>query len=197
MGGRGSGSWYRWDSKGCLEDQLRVDARFLKKYQMFDNGVHALTWRLGDGETICRASLIVKGDKMIIACKWQDPTTGMPGSMEKLIRISQTPCRFGGNRKWLICPRCSSRMAVLVLTPPTVGCRHCLDLAYFCQRENFSYRALRRRNKIASRLDRDEFFGEMLEKPKGMHWRTFDRLVDEHDAADSSSMLSMMAKLKL
>lgn len=196
MGGSGSGSWYRWDSKSCLEDQLKIDARLFKKRGIFDDGFHTLTWRLGD-DVLFRASFVVEGDKMIVASKWHDSTTGLLESMEKLIRISQTPCGFGGNRKWLICPHCKSRMAVLVLKPPTVGCRHCLDLAYFCQRENSSYRALRRRNKIASRLDRDEYFGEMLEKPKGMHWRTFNRLVEEHDDADSSSMLSMMAKLKL
>jgi len=31
MGGRGSGSWYRWDKKTCIEETKRIDIRHLKK----------------------------------------------------------------------------------------------------------------------------------------------------------------------
>ena len=31
MGGSGSGSWYRWDSRATTESQHRIDIRWLKK----------------------------------------------------------------------------------------------------------------------------------------------------------------------
>jgi hypothetical protein len=195
MGGQGSGSWLRYGQKDRLEQQLRLDIRYLKKNTMLEAGNYTLAWGWGNNEVTSRASLIVHQHEMVVACTWTDETTGMQKKMLKLIHLSETPCRYGGNRKWFICPQCGHRMAVLVLVPPSVGCRQCRDLSYASQSENASYRALRRRNKIARRLDRDEYFGEMLTRPKGMHWRTYYRLSEEHDDADMKSMFSMLARL--
>lgn len=195
MGGQGSGSWYRYGHKGRLEQQLRIDIRYLKKNQMLKPGAYTLSWNYGDEEAAARASLIVTRQKMIVACSWTDGETGEPQKMKWVIELSESPCRYGGSRKWFICPRCGYRLAVLVMTPPHVGCRHCLHLSYASQSENVSYRGLRRMDKIANRLERDEFFGEMLLKPKGMHWKTYNRLVEEHDAADMRSMSWMIARM--
>lgn len=195
MGGQGSGSWLRYGQKRNLEQQLRIDIRYLRKNRMLEPGSYTLAWSYGDEETSARASLIVHQHKMIVACSWADDSTGTQKKMDRLINLSETVCRYGGSRKWFICPQCGNRMAVLVLLPPSIGCRHCRDLSYASQSENASYRALRRRNKIARRLDRDEYFGEMLTRPKGMHWRTYYRLSEEHDDADMKSMLSMLARL--
>lgn len=195
MGGQGSGSWSRYGQKKNLEQQLRIDIRYLKKNRMLEPGIYTLGWSYGDEETADRATLIVGRQKMAVACSWTDGETGDPQKMKRVIELSESPCRYGGSRKWLICPRCGYKMAVLVLTPPHVGCRHCLHLSYASQSENASYRALRRRNKIARRLERDEYFGEMLTRPKGMHWLTFYRLSEEHYDADMKSMFSMLARL--
>ncbi len=194
MGGRGSGSWSRYGSKECLEQALKIDIRYLRRSGMLIPGYHVLTWSRGDDFAYSRASLIVYKNEMVIEYIWSDPETGITRSTNKLIRLSETPCPYGSSRKWLICPRCQHRMMVLVISPPVVGCRHCLDLVYTSQREDFSYRGLRKMNKIASGLDRDEFFGEMLLKPKGMHWRTYYRLVEEYDEADRRILFGMVGK---
>ncbi|MCE1226866.1 MAG: hypothetical protein LWW87_10330 [Geobacteraceae bacterium] len=196
MGGQGSGSWLRYGQKRNLEQQLRIDIRYLKKNRMLEPGSYTLAWSYGDEETSARASLVVAEQKMVVACNWKDGETGLPQRMDRLIRLSETPCRYGGTRKWFICPQCGNRMAVLVLLPPSIGCRHCRNLSYASQSESISYRALRRRNKIARRLERDEYFGEMLTRPKGMHWQTYYRLCGEHDDADMRSMLGMIAYLE-
>jgi len=65
------------------------------------------------------------------------------------------------------------------------ACRHCYGLAYRCQQENSFLRALRRMDKICERLGGDTTgiipslqYGK---KPKGMHWRTYERLSDQYD----------------
>lgn len=195
MGGQGSGSWYLYGHKERLEQQLRIDIRYLKKNQMLKPGAYILSWNYGDEDASARASLIVGRQKMVVACSWTDGETGDHQKMKRVIRLSESPCRYGGSRKWFICPLCGHRMAVLVLTPPDVGCRHCLGLSYTSQSENISYRGLRRMNKIADKLQRDEFFGEMLLRPKGMHWKTYNRLIEIHDDADMRSTNWMIAHL--
>jgi hypothetical protein len=56
-------------------------------------------------------------------------------------------------------------------------------LAYASQGENSQDRALRRANKIRAHLGwKPGILNDFGEKPKGMWWRTFDRLSDEHHA---------------
>ena len=50
MGGVGSGSWYRWDSKTTTESQHRVDIRWLKKQGYLQVGKFGcLSWSRGGG----------------------------------------------------------------------------------------------------------------------------------------------------
>jgi hypothetical protein len=56
-------------------------------------------------------------------------------------------------------------------------------LGYACQRENRHDRALRRVHKLCLRLGGDPADGERPDKPKRMHWRTYDRLIAELDAS--------------
>ena len=50
------------------------------------------------------------------------------------IRIVPTPCRFGNQRWWFICPekRCGRRVGTLYLPPGEIRylCRHCHELTY-------------------------------------------------------------------
>ncbi|MGR3291959.1 MAG: hypothetical protein ACU0C9_12300, partial [Paracoccaceae bacterium] len=60
---------------------------------------------------------------------------------------------------------------------------HCHRLAYPSQRECASDRATRRADNIREKLG---WPGGIIEgsgwgKPKGMHWRTYERLCAEHD----------------
>jgi hypothetical protein len=86
-------------------------------------------------------------------------------------------------RPWFICPatHCGRRVAILY-GGEVFACRHCHKLAYQCQRESPDDRAKRRADKIRVRLgwEPDILNGEGF-KPKGMHWRTYRRLTDEHD----------------
>jgi hypothetical protein len=59
--------------------------------------------------------------------------------------------------------------------------RHCYDLSYQSQRDNVMYRALHKAQSIRERLGGSANMTEPFpEKPKGMHWRTYERLWREH-----------------
>ena len=109
------------------------------------------------------------------------PAGGEWEEVEEAVYFDWTPCHYGGERRWFICPMrgCGKRVAVLYGAGKYFACRHCYDLAYESQRENSYGRALRRKHKIIERLGgeiSDLFYPD---KPKGMHWKTYDRLIAE------------------
>jgi hypothetical protein len=75
------------------------------------------------------------------------------------------------------------------------ACRKCHRLAYPSQREDASDRAGRRADKIRDRLGWDAgILNGPGSKPKGMHWRTFERLVQEHDRWSDKSLGLMLQR---
>lgn len=51
------------------------------------------------------------------------------------IELTSTPCYFGGQRKWFLCPTCSRRVGTLYCKPllDEFLCRHCNRLLYRLQ----------------------------------------------------------------
>lgn len=121
---------------------------------------------------------------------WQD--------VRAVVWLDRTPCTYGGTRTWWRCPCCSRRVAILYIGK-TPACRHCYRLAYRCERESLDGRATRQADKLRERLG---WIPGILHgsgpKPKGMHWRTFERLQAKHDAlvqvafAEMGRMLGLM-----
>ncbi len=71
-------------------------------------------------------------------------------------------------------------------------CRHCYDLTYKSQRDDKVYRALHRVQRIRKRLGGSASMTELFpEKPKGMHWRTYQRLWLEHDEAEMEQLIGI------
>jgi hypothetical protein len=68
----------------------------------------------------------------------------------------------------------------------------CYDLTYESQRENEMHRALRRAQAIRERLGGSaNMLMTFLAKPKGMHWRTYERLWWEHHEAEMAQLAGM------
>ena len=71
-------------------------------------------------------------------------------------------------------------------------CRHCYDLTYESQRGNAMYRALHKAQSIRERLGGSaNMMKSFPEKPKGMHWKTYERLWWEHHEADMEQLTRM------
>jgi hypothetical protein len=78
------------------------------------------------------------------------------------------------------------------------ACRHCYHLVYESQREAEDDRARRLAEKIRRRLGWPAGIANPDGgKPKGMHWRTFERLTAEHDAFANASWAGMAERLGL
>ncbi len=117
-------------------------------------------------------------------------------------------CNFGGKRPYFICPgvvndvSCGRRVAKLY-TPPTGSyflCRHCHNLTYYGCNESGDphFTAVRRTKRAARKLGLDNPEGVYgMERPKGMHTRTFRRLrQDVLDAMDNEPKAYVMVMHK-
>lgn len=111
--------------------------------------------------------------------------------------MTWTPCNYGGQRAWWICPAvgCGRRVALLY-GGKVYACRHCHRLAYSTQRERSHDRACSMADKLRDRLGwQAGILNDHGGKPKGMHWQTFQRLQARHDDLVNQSLAGMAAKL--
>jgi hypothetical protein len=96
-------------------------------------------------------------------------------------RFLWKPCRFGGRRPFFLCPGVVNGLHCGRVNLYCAGkyflCRHCYRLTYTSRQERAHDRALRQVDKLRMRLGGDPgMASEFPEKPKGMHWRTYERL---------------------
>ena len=195
MGGFGSG---RQSGRGTTSDFLRLDIRKLQRDGLLTPGHEVnLNWSSGGGE-VGSIRYRNEANRIILIYRTRDQS-GAWQDMEYPVRITWTALNFGGRRPWFVCPAASCGRRVAILYGGKVfACRHCYDLAYQCQRETGSDRACRRIDKIRERLNWDAgFLNGNGWKPKGMHWRTYRKLLAAHEAAANASLMGIAQLLKL
>ena len=176
MGGPGSGSWYRWDTRRVIDTVACLDVRELARQGALRAGVQArVTWRGGEG------SLEVAGESRSLVLTYRPWGVGEGGSaMQQEIALEWVRTGFG-RRALLRCPVCHRRVArVYRSNRLLLVCRVCMRLPYKSQCETPEDRLYRRMQKRRKRLGVRN--GDMQQsvwrypKPKGMHWRTYERL---------------------
>ena len=192
MGGVGSGSWYRWDKKTTTEEVHRVDIRYMRKQGLlrWPGYTGSLAWSCG-GEATGSIRFRVETDRLVLMYRyrshgedWQDH--------EEQVWFDRTPCNFGGERLWFQCPHCGRRVTVLYGAGVRFLCRHCYALPYGSQNETYMDRMMRKARKVRRRLGASDNLSETIwEKPKGMHWNTFERLLREEREANRASTVAM------
>jgi hypothetical protein len=189
MGGRGSGCWYRWNSKTTTESQHRIDIRWLKK-QGYLRPINfgSLSWSQGDEQT-GSIGFRMETDRMVLNYRHR-PHGGEWENVEQVILFDHTPCNYGGHRTWFLCPRCSRRVAVIYGAGKYFLCRHCYDLTYSSQQESSMDRLMRKARKIRKRMGGGgDLFDFFPDKPKNMHWKTYWRLRKESERAENLSWI--------
>lgn len=181
MGGPGSGNHLRSGTRGACEDQKRIDIRYMRKHGMLKPGSAGTpSWNRGDEPTgwiryrTHPASLELDYRYREGGGEWE--------SVNEHIRFSETPQHFGGTRKWVVCPSCLRDCAVLCGAGVHFRCRKCYSLGYATQNENAHQRLFTRLDKIKRRLGGQPGDDWIPEKPKGMHWRTYNRLAAKAEA---------------
>jgi len=100
------------------------------------------------------------------------------------VSIHESWCHFGGRRYWFQCPmpRCERRVAILYVGRHCIACRYCLRMLYPSQFYDHTQRAFSRLRRINERIYADTV-SLTKAKPKGMHAKTFSRLLSEQESA--------------
>lgn len=136
-----------------------------------------------NGKLVAQINTLVRGG--LILLYYQQIKHGqVTGAYSELVHLGTTPCNFGGKRIWLICPTagCPRRVKSLFLSKAGFQCRHCLDLVYESQRENWPDRQFRKADAIRLKLGWPMGFANGLgPKPPHMHRATFYCLVHRHN----------------
>lgn len=137
-------------------------------------------WRVR-GRGTDELAMRVKEDE--VACRFNAFRDGFPPTraVEFAVRVSWTPCNYGGRRAWLHCTEasCGRRGTRLYFTWPYLVCRRCADLRYRTQIMSADDRRRLRAQQIRRTLGPNRGETRLPRKPKRMHWRTYERLLDE------------------
>jgi hypothetical protein len=107
-------------------------------------------------------------------------------SVRQAVTLDWTPCHYGGTRPWLRCAGCRRRVSVLCGEGKWFLCHHCYELPYGSQQETAEDRHCRKVRKIRDRLEASHNLAEPVwpwNKPKGMHWSTWERLRVQEEQA--------------
>ncbi len=196
MGGFGSGRGQR--GKNTTSDMRPLDIRKLQRDGLLTPG-RAFGWHWTvNGKEVASIQMRAEVDRVILNYRSRS-NGGEWQAMEYPARLEWTGCNLGGRRAWFLCPAqgCGRRVAIL-FGGSNFACRHCHKLAYECQRETDDDRAMRRADTIRRRLGwKAGIANPKGDKPKGMHWRTFERLTAEHNSYVSASLAGMAQRLGL
>lgn len=176
MGGYGSGGWNA-SGRPTTADVPCLNVRRLHRLGLL-TGNHEGTLRWHTRWLDESADFVVHGDHIRVIHGTE------PLRYCDDISIEWEDCRFGGQRPFFVCPDCGRRTLHLYRMPG-FKCRTCHGLSYPSQRERESDRAQRRANRIRVRLGGDPGWTNIPPRPKGMHWRTYERQIARIVEADA------------
>lgn len=132
---------WRWDKKRTVEECKSISTTFLKKHGYFGGfGWGGMKWTNSLGEETGSIGFRVSVQEWTGEIRFQYTQTHRNGEKEELdypVRLTATPCHYGGKRWWFICPlvkngvACNRRVLKLYLGGGKYfGCRHCYNLTH-------------------------------------------------------------------
>jgi hypothetical protein len=117
------------------------------------------------------------------------------------IMLVTTPQPLGGRRWWFRCPRSGDLVSKLHLPNGayTFASRRAYRLGYLCQRESPRDRSLSRAFALREKIGGKGGIGDYIPRPKGMHTRTFEGVMEKiygaEEIVDTHTAL-LLARLK-
>ena len=181
MGGVGSGRLWGSGIKRSIRDYKTIDVRLWQRDGwLHSNKSFLWEWSRND-KTVASIRVHTQFDRIILS--YQHQVNGDDRQWESYpILLDRTRCNFGGERPWFLCPTkgCGQRVSILY-SGRIFACRECLNLTYESQRELEQHRAIRRADNLRDRLGWEQgIINGIGKKPKGMHWKTFKRLIYQY-----------------
>jgi len=177
---RGGSRWGagRPAHKGRIGSLLFIDIQqFVSRGLLVPGYFFSWNWSMG-GKPSGSLGVNVKSERYI-TLEYTQQEDGESKSVSYPIYIERTPCYFGGTRPWFICPQSGRKVRKLYYLRGRWYARTCLRVGYASQSEDVVARMWRRKAKLETRL------AEGVEKPKGMHWSTYNRIIDKWNEAES------------
>jgi len=170
-----------------------VDVRWLHRQgNIMNPGQRIVTWFRGGVMTGSIA--IEKTTSGLVFLYTRTPNGGEPVQVECLVTLLWSDTEFGGRRPWFCCPRCGRRVAI-VFVSSAVACRKCFGIRHQSQNECASDRAIRRIDFLRDKLKWEPgFLNGSQWRPKGMHRKTYSRVLREYEALTGYVNVSIAAR---
>jgi hypothetical protein len=185
-------------SKKCTADMRVLDVRQIQRDGCLTPGC-TLNWTWSrNGEQVASIAMRAQADRVTLTYESR-AYGGEPKSMNYSVRLDRTGCNYGRQRVWWLCPAVGfgRRMAVLY-GGAGFACRHCHQLAYKRNNDTANSAGFRRASKLRDRLDWVPGIAQGLgSKPKGMHWRTFARLLTTYQSYERQTMAGVAVSMGL
>jgi hypothetical protein len=166
----------RGNGRRTVEQTRSVDIRDLRKAGYV--GQAAGNWLDERNKLFCAG---------IQPTHWNDAAITLDG---QTLVVAWVRWHFSGSRPFFVC-ECGRE--VLQLFAPrghSWRCRHCYGLSYAMRQVGLRYRLILKAQKVRERLGGDLGVANPFPaKPKGMHWRRYDRLRARHDQAFERSLM--------
>lgn len=204
MGGYGSGK--RGSGHPTTDSLLFLDIRYLRRSGLLHQAPDSpysftLSWSCR-GKPSGNISVFVPHSgapyppEIILSYRTQARGDRDWKDVDERVAIETTPCHYGGERPWFLCPRCFDRRGVLFSVDGRFRCRACHGIAYSSTRETEEDRAIRRALVIQKRLGGHKY-GTVFDpepKPPHMHWATYERICNELDGLNTVMMAGFEAR---
>lgn len=196
MGGYGSGRLWGFSQVVKVEDARALDIAALARAGYLRAGVRMCGswkwWVVGseDRPSTVSVEFNLATSLPLYRIRYTVQSTGE--RIDVGGHLVRTSPNYGGTRWWFACTLCQRRVRKLHLghDPPIFACRKCHHLRYTSQSESLADRLLRKAHKLYRRAGSSTNGTTFTVKPKGMHWTTFDRLMDEAEGCLERSMFS-------
>jgi hypothetical protein len=200
-----------------VEDSLVIDINQLLRAGLGDGRARAVSWE-SRGQEVASADCRLAGGRLMVMMVRTDKASGLRHLELHDIETTTSPCNYGGERHWLICPgrvkeleelgvrnflgdggQCGRRVSKLYRPPGSRRflCRHCYDLRYLSQRASKDVVLARRAMAIKKRLGQEEPEQAFPPRPKGMHHRTYELFRNEYRVLNTASVYLTLKRFDL
>jgi len=135
MGGRNSGRWHDHEKARTTEACIALDTTAFRRNFASNYSTGTLTWETTTGETLFHADYCINWTgtgEPTVHLDYVGDKEGAVAVISEQFALSATKPTFGGQRWWLLCPKCGGRVRKVYL--PKMGdsfsCRRCHGLSY-------------------------------------------------------------------
>jgi hypothetical protein len=185
-------------ARAICESCQSLDVRQLHRKDLLRRGLwFDWSWTRND-EPAGRIGILTEHDAIVLIYRSRPYGSTEWKGIRQRVPITWTECHLGGQRPWFRCTvyahgrYCGRRVATIYHAGDVFACRRCCGLAYASQQEPVHERGIATARKIRMGLGGGENVTEPFpEKPKGMHWRTYNRLRRRHDRAFARSLMGL------